>query len=38
MERLLDGLSEREAAMLLDHIDRLTAKAEAMLAAERDLG
>jgi DNA-binding MarR family transcriptional regulator len=38
MERLLDGLSEREVLMLLDHIDRLTAKAEAMLAAERDLG
>jgi DNA-binding MarR family transcriptional regulator len=38
MERLLDGLSERDVLMLLDHIDRLTAKAEAMLAAERDLG
>ena len=38
MERLLDGLSEREVLMLLDHIDRLTAKAEAMLAAGRDLG
>ena len=37
MERLLEGLSEREVAMLLDHVDRLTVKAEAMLAAEREL-
>jgi DNA-binding MarR family transcriptional regulator len=36
MERLLEGLSEREVAMLLDHIDRLTVKAEAMLATERE--
>jgi DNA-binding MarR family transcriptional regulator len=38
MERLLEGLSEREVTMLLDHIDRLTVKAEAMLASEREPG
>ena len=38
MARLLDGLSQQEVAMLLDHIDRLTVKAEAMLASEKDLG
>jgi DNA-binding MarR family transcriptional regulator len=38
MERLLEGLSADEVTMLLNHIDRLTVKAEAMLAAERDLG
>jgi DNA-binding MarR family transcriptional regulator len=37
MKRLLEGLSEPEVAMLLDHIDRLTVKAEAMLATEREL-
>ncbi len=37
MERLLEGLSEPEVAMLLEHIDRLTLKAEAMLATEREL-
>jgi hypothetical protein len=31
-------LSADEVTMLLNHIDRLTVKAEAMLAAERDLG
>jgi DNA-binding MarR family transcriptional regulator len=38
MERLLEGLSSDEVAMLLSHIDRLTLKAEAMLAAEREPG
>jgi DNA-binding MarR family transcriptional regulator len=38
MERLLDGLSENDVAMLLGHIDRLALKAEAMLAAEREPG
>jgi DNA-binding MarR family transcriptional regulator len=38
MARLLDGLSQQEVAMLLDHVDRLTVKAEAMLASERELG
>jgi DNA-binding MarR family transcriptional regulator len=38
MARLLDGLSEQEVTMLLDHVDRLTAKAEAMLVAEKELG
>ena len=38
MARLLEGLSADEVEMLLGHIDRLTVKAEAMLAAERDLG
>jgi len=37
-QRLLEGLSEDDVTMLLDHIDRLTVKAEAMLAAERELG
>src|SRR5215510_12542111 len=37
-QRLLEGLSGDDVAMLLDHVDRLTLKAEAMLAAERDLG
>jgi DNA-binding MarR family transcriptional regulator len=35
--RLLAGLSEAEAAMLFDHIDRLTEKAARMLADEKDL-
>ena len=38
MEHLLEGLSGDEVAMLLGHIDRLTLKAEAMLAAEREPG
>jgi DNA-binding MarR family transcriptional regulator len=37
-QRLLEGLSDDDVTMLLDHIDRLTVKAEAMLAAERELG
>jgi DNA-binding MarR family transcriptional regulator len=37
-QRLLEGLSGDDVALLLDHVDRLTLKAEAMLAAERDLG
>jgi DNA-binding MarR family transcriptional regulator len=37
-QRLLEGLSEDDVTMLLDHIDRLTVKAEAMLAAEREPG
>jgi DNA-binding MarR family transcriptional regulator len=37
-QRVLEGLSGDEVAMLLGHIDRLTIKAEAMLAAERELG
>jgi DNA-binding MarR family transcriptional regulator len=37
-QRLLEQLDEADVAMLLDHIDRLTRKAEAMLAAERELG
>jgi DNA-binding MarR family transcriptional regulator len=37
-QRLLEGLSEDDVTMLLDHIDRLTVKAEAMLAAEREVG
>jgi len=36
--RLLEQLGEAEVAMLLGHIDGLTRKAEAMLAAERELG
>lgn len=36
-ERLLEGLSGEEVAMLLTHIDRLTKRAAAMLAAEREL-
>ena len=34
--RLLEGLSQDELEMLLAQIDRLTVKAEAMLAAERE--
>ena len=37
-QRLLEGLSGDDVAMLLGHVDRLTLKAEAMLVAERDLG
>ncbi len=37
-QRLLEGLSGADVTMLLDHIDRLTVKAEAMLAAEKELG
>jgi DNA-binding MarR family transcriptional regulator len=37
-QRLLDQLDDGEVATLLDHIARLTHKAEQMLAAERDLG
>jgi DNA-binding MarR family transcriptional regulator len=36
--RLLEQLDSGEVAMLLEHIDRLTGKAEAMLAAEKQLG
>src|SRR5215475_6865438 len=36
-QRLLEGLSQDELEMLLGQIDRLTVKAEAMLAAEREL-
>jgi hypothetical protein len=36
--RLLVHLDPSEVTMLLDHIDRLTHKAEQMLAAERELG
>ena len=36
--RLLEQLDSGEVAMLLEHIDRLTGKAEAMLAAEKELG
>jgi hypothetical protein len=36
--RLLEHLDPSEVTMLLDHIDRLTHKAEQMLAAERELG
>jgi DNA-binding MarR family transcriptional regulator len=36
-QRLLEQLNSGEVAMLLDHIDRLTRKAEAMLAVEREL-
>ena len=36
--RLLEQLDDEEIAMLLAHIDRLTQKAEAMLAAEKALG
>ena len=35
--RLLEQLSEDELAMLLAQIDRLTATAAEMLAAEKDL-
>ena len=37
-QRLLEQLDGSEVAMLLGHIDRLTRKAEAMLAAEKELG
>ena len=37
-QRLLEQLDGDDIAMLLDHIDRLTRKAEAMLAVERELG
>jgi DNA-binding MarR family transcriptional regulator len=36
--RLLEQLDSGEIAMLLAHIDRLTRKAEAMLAVEKELG
>ena len=37
-QRLLEQLDRDEVEMLLDHIDRLTRKAEAMLAVEKELG
>jgi DNA-binding MarR family transcriptional regulator len=37
-QRLLEQLDAREVAMLLAHIDRLTRKAEKMLAVEKLLG
>jgi DNA-binding MarR family transcriptional regulator len=37
-QRLLEQLDPAEVAMLLTHIDRLTRKAEAMLAVEKELG
>jgi DNA-binding MarR family transcriptional regulator len=37
-QRLLEQLGPQEVADLLDHIDRLTAKAEDMLAVEKELG
>ena len=37
-QRLLEQLDSDEVAMLLRHIDRLTSKAEAMLAVEKELG
>jgi DNA-binding MarR family transcriptional regulator len=37
-QRLLEQLDSGEVAMLLAHIDRLTRKAEAMLAVEKELG
>jgi DNA-binding MarR family transcriptional regulator len=36
--RLLEELDKDEVAMLLEHIDRLTRKAEAMLEAEKEIG
>src|SRR5215470_15867507 len=36
-QRLLEQLDSDEVAMLLEHIDRLTRKAEAMLAVEKQL-
>jgi len=36
--RLLEQLGDDDVVMLLDHIARLTRKAEQMLAAERELG
>jgi DNA-binding MarR family transcriptional regulator len=37
-QRLLEQLDPAEVATLLAHIDRLTRKAEAMLAVEKELG
>jgi DNA-binding MarR family transcriptional regulator len=37
-QRLLERLDDDEVAMLLAHIDRLTRKAEKMLALEKELG
>ena len=37
-QRLVEQLDPAEVAMLLAHIDRLTRKAEAMLAVEKELG
>src|SRR5579864_6333322 len=37
-QRLLEGLSDSDVTMLLDHIDSLTVKAEEMLASERAPG
>jgi DNA-binding MarR family transcriptional regulator len=37
-QRLLEQFDRAEVAMLLAHIDRLTRKAEAMLAVEKELG
>ncbi len=37
-QRLLEQLDHADVAMLLGHIDRLTRKAEAMLAVEKQLG
>ena len=36
--RLLEQMDQEEVEMLLGQIDRLTRKAEEMLAAERELG
>jgi DNA-binding MarR family transcriptional regulator len=36
--RLLEQMDREEVATLLDQVDRLTRKAEQMLAAERELG
>ena len=36
-QRLLEQLDSGDVAMLLEHIDRLTRKAEAMLAVEKEL-
>ena len=37
-QRLLEQMDKDEVAMLMEHIDRLTRKAEQMLAAEKQLG
>jgi len=37
-QRLLEQLDSDEVEMLLEHIERLTRKAEAMLAVEKELG
>jgi hypothetical protein len=37
-QRLLEQLDPADVAMLLGHIERLTRKAEAMLAVEKELG